>query len=279
MTEPTSIVPPTETPPADAEAQPVLTLRRTLRTASSEAWELADGEQQRVGAVSIQYTGDAVEGVLAVPPGLDADGVRGLLAWVTEMLTLDLSAGPGGLIHWVVVTGELEDFWRRSPGRRASGAETDLATTRARVEPVLAAMFTEYSTLDNGAFAVDTGSARVFVEVRLVDTSPVVRVFAITNLDVPLDGGLPAHLLALNFSMAFGRFSLDTEHRAVWCDHVLASDDLDDSSLARAITAVASTADRHDDEIKARFGGRTFREEGSPVEQVGAGPGMLGGYL
>jgi hypothetical protein len=105
-------------------------------------------------------------------------------------------------------------------------------------------------------------------------------VFSITNVDVPLDGDLPRFLLGLNYTFALGRFAVDAERRAVWFDHVLTADDLDDGTLARTISAVAGTADRYDDEIKERFGGRTFREEGSPVEQAAvAGPGMAGGYL
>ena len=40
-------------------------------------------------------------------------------------------------------------------------------------------------------------------------------------------------------------------------------------------------SDGASEEIKARFGGRTFREEGSPVDQAAtpAGAGMAGGYL
>lgn len=286
MTQPTDI-PGMTTPPA-AEAPPpqavpqetALTLRRTLRTDSSESYDLASADGERVGTLTLVYGGDGVEGLLALPGDTQPDMVRGLLGWVTDMLNLDVTAGAGGVIHWVVSTGGIEDFWRRSPGRRTSGAETDVNAARARVEAVLRQMFPEVMELADGGYAVDAGSVRVFAQTRLVDTSVMVRVFAITNVEVPMDQGLPQFLLGLNFTLALGRFSIDAANRAVWCDHVLAADELDDTTLARAIAAVASTADRFDDEIKARFGGRTFREEGSPVAQVPTTtPGMAGGYL
>ena len=266
---------------AAAEAQP-LVLRRMLRTDTSESYDLTDTAGERIGTLSLVYADGAVEGLFALPAETPPDMVRGLLAWVTDMLNLDVAAGPGGLIHWVVSTGALEDFWRRSPGRRSSGAEEDLVATRAKAEAVLRQMFPEVMELADGGYAVDAGSVRVFVQTRIVDTSPMVRVFSITNVEVPMDApGLAQYLLNLNFSLALGRFSLDLANQAVWCDHVLSSEELDDVTLARAIAAVASTADHHDDEIKERFGGRTFREEGSPVAQVPpqGGPGMAGGYL
>lgn len=255
-------------------------LKRVLRTETAETYAVVAGET-RFGTVALQYSPGLVEGLVALPADLAGDGAKGLIIWVTDLLDLDAAVGPGGTIHWVVATGGIEDLWRRSPGRRPTGLETDVATARARVEPVLASMFPELTKLPDGGYAVDAGSVRVFVSVRVGDDGAVlVRVFSITNVDVEVDGELPAFLLHLNFTMALGRFSLDMEHRAVWCDHVLTADELDDATVGRTIAAVASTADRYDDEIKSRFGGRTFREEGSPVEQADlAAQGMAGGYL
>jgi hypothetical protein len=285
VTEPPAAAPAPEAPAATSAPEapgpkpPVWTLRRTLRTASSESWDLIGDDGERAGTLTLQYAPDAVEGVLALPAPVE--DVRALLAWLTDLLTLDVAAGPGGLIHWTVTNGALDDFWRRSPGRRPSGVETDVATARARVEPVLHAMFPELVTMPDGGYAVDAGSVRVFVTLRLVEGSVLVRVFSITNLDVPVDGELPAYLLATNFGLSLGRFSLDAGHRSVWFDHVLTAEQLDDATLMRTIATVAGTADKYDDEIKARFGGRTFREDGSPVAEVAklAEPGMAGGYL
>ncbi len=268
----------TEQPEAKP-TEPAWTLRRAIRTASSEGWEIVTHDGDRVGVASLTY-GDTVEGVLVLPEGATPEQVRGVLGWVTDTLMLDTAAGPGGLIHWVASVGKIEEFWRRSPGRRATGAEEDLGSATVRVHSVLQQMFSEVVEVpDGGGYAVDTGSARVFVQVRLVGTAVMVRVFSITNVDVPANDGLAPYLLGLNFTLALGRFSLDPSGTAVWCDHVLTTDELDDATIARAISAVASTADQYDDEIKSRFGGRTFREQGSPVEQVAATGEMAGGYL
>lgn len=280
MTSPTDVpVPPPAAPPAEqGDGDGGLVLRRSLRSPNAESWDVI-GDGERVGVVMLHYGDDSIEGILALPKEAEGDAVRGILAWVTELLMLDSAAGPGGVIHWVVSVGELEDFWRRSPGRRQTAAESDLAANRGRVEQVLHGMFEQVGELPDGGFAVDVGSVRVFVQVRLVETSVLVRVFAITNLDVQIDGDLPQMLLGLNHTMALGRFSLDLAQRAVWFDHVLTTDDIDDGTLARTVAIVGHTADRYDDEIKERFGGRTFREEGSPVDAVPADAGMAGGYL
>jgi hypothetical protein len=268
-----------EKKPDDKPAEP-WSVRRTLRTASSEAYEVVAGDA-RLGTVAVHYADSGVEAVLTLPAGVESEAAHGVVGWLSDLLGLDGAAGPGGVIHWVVSTGAAEELWRRSPGRRTSGAEADLGAARARVEAVLGQMFPTTTTLPDGGYAVDAGSVRVFVNVRPVDASVLVRVFAITNVDVQVDGDLPRFLLGLNFSLALGRFSLDAGKGAVWFDHVLTADQLDDGTLARTVAAVASTADRYDEEVKARFGGRTFREEGSPVEQAATadGPGMAGGYL
>jgi len=267
-----------EAKPDEKPAEPGWVLRRGIRTPSSEGWEIVTHDGGRVGVVTLTY-GDAVEGVLVLPEGATPEQVRGVLGWITDTLMLDTAAGPGGVIHWVASVGKVEEFWRRSPGRKATGAEEDLGSATARVESVLRQMFAEVVEVpDGGGYAVDTGSARVFVQVRLVGTAVMVRVFSITNVDVPPDDGLAKYLLSLNFTLALGRFSLDPSGRAVWCDHVLTADELDDATIARAIAAVGSTADQYDDDIKGRFGGRTFREEGSPVEHV-TDSDMAGGYL
>ncbi|HEU0130747.1 MAG TPA: YbjN domain-containing protein [Mycobacteriales bacterium] len=279
--------PPPASPPAAEQpvGQPAeqgadgWSLHRVTRTASAEVWNLVAADGTRAATLTVVY-GDTVEGLLALPEGTDGDAARGLLGRLTELLSLDAVAGPGGVIHWTVATGTSEDFWRRSPGHRPTGAEDDLTTAAARVEPVLRAMFGEPTPLPAGGWSVDVGSVRVFVTLGLVEGSVLVRVLSITNVEVTPDGDLGAFLLNMNFSMPVGRFSLDGERGAVRLDHVLTADQLDEQTLARTVATIAQTADRVDDEIKARFGGRTFREEGSPVADAGPlGPGMAGGYL
>lgn len=283
----------TPTPSTEAESAagqapppagpPGWSLRRSLRTAHSESWNLHDVRGERVGAATLQYAGELVEGSLLLGGAVDDETRRGLLGWISDVLALDGAVGAGGTIHWIAVAGEPTDYWRQAPGRRLTGAENDLAVVRSRVESVLSSLFGGYGALPDGDLAVDVGSVRVFVATRLVDTTAIVRVFAITNVDVPKDTALPAYLLSLNFGLVVGRFSLDPSGRTVWFDHVVGGDEITTATLARVVSTVAATADRHDDEIKAKFGGRTFREEGSPVEEKislsQTQSGMSGGYI
>ena len=273
-------------PTADTRPEPPpvpWTLRRVARTAGAESWDVIAGADL-AGTLSLVYAdGGGVEGLLAlVADQPDEDAVRGLLGWVTDMLALDESAGAGATIHWRVSTGPLTEFWCRSPGRRAGGAERDMSAVRARVEGVLSGHFGGFATLEDGDYSVDVGSVRVFVAPRHVDETTIgVRVFSITNVDLPADADPAGYLLGLNFGFVVGRFSLDGTGTAVWFDHVLVGHEVDDVSLVRVVGAVAGTADQYDDEIKKRYGGRTFREEGSPVEHAAqlAGADMAGGYL
>src|SRR5688500_6204713 len=109
MTSPTDTSPVAPAAPPDDGEPATLSLKRTLRSPQSETWEISDGAETRVGTLTVQYGSDHVEGLLSLPAGIDADSVRGLLAWVSDLLNLDAAAGPGGLIHWVVSTGEAED--------------------------------------------------------------------------------------------------------------------------------------------------------------------------
>ena len=268
--------PPPPTPPQ--EPDPRWSLRRTGRTPGADSWEIRAGDGEPLGRVFLNYADHGVEGVLATAGEVAEDKQRSVLVWLTDTLGLDAAAGPAGLIHWNVVSGEVTEFWRRSPGRRVTGVDSDLASVRARVEAVLGSVFGAYGTTPDGDLAVDVGSVRVFVAIRLVETTVAVRVFCITNLELPPGAEAAAFLLSLNFGMVVGRFSIDPSARAVWFDHVLAAGELDEGTLGRVVSAVAATADRYDDEIKARFGGRTFREEGSPVELT-VQADMAGGYL
>ena len=278
---------PAETAAAAAPEMPAgptgWSMRRSVRTAHSESWNLHDASGDRVGAATLQYAGELVEGSLLLGGAVDDEARRGLLGWISDVLALDGAVGSGGTIHWIAVAGEPTDYWRQAPGRRLTGAENDIALVRARVESVLQSLFGGFGRLDDGDLAVDVGSVRVFVAIRLVDAVAVVRVFAITNVDVPTDTALPAYLLSLNFGLVVGRFSLDPTGRTVWFDHVVGGEEVTTATLARVVSAVAATADKHDDEIKTRFGGRTFREEGSPVDEKvtlsQAQSGMSGGYI
>ena len=157
-------------------------------------------------------------------------------------------------------------------------AEPDgVAKLRAMIESALADMGGgEYGVDENGSYVLGLESARVFVvPAWLEDETTVARVFAVTNLGVPVTAELTSYLLQKNLEFVFGGFALDVDEGAVWFNHNLLGDHMTPAELEATVGAVASTADRYDDEIKSRFGGRLYIE--SPQEEIPA-PTMPG-YL
>lgn len=95
---------------------------------------------------------------------------------------------------------------------------------------------------------------------------PTVGVYSVTNIDLDLDGKLGMFLATTNHRLGFGTLSYDTENRAVWLRHTLLGTTLDAPELQAAVASVARTAASIDDEIGARFGGRTFGEAPQDVQ-------------
>ena len=134
----------------------------------------------------------------------------------------------------------------------------------------------------DGDFTFPFQSTRVWVAPRSLPGGPlVVRVFAVTNVEIEPTPALGLFLSETNFALAFGRFALDTQRRAVWFEETLLGDFVADEELTFVVQIVASTADQFDDRIAAAFGGRVFNSPGqagaaaeSPAEKPGAA-----GYL
>lgn len=133
----------------------------------------------------------------------------------------------------------------------------------------------------DGDFTFPFETTRVFVGVRALRGGPlVVRVFAITNVGVEPSPGLGLFLATTNFTLAFGRFSLDGHNNAVWFEHNLPGEAFADEELELIIRMVAQTADEFDDRIKEMFGGELFNPPGEagPAEAPKDAPGAAG-YL
>jgi hypothetical protein len=160
---------------------------------------------------------------------------------------------------------------------RPAGEPDRVAKLRDMIESALAEMGGgQYGVDENGSYVLGVESARVFVvPAWLEDETTVARVFAVTNLGVPVTAELTSYLLQKNLEFVFGGFALDIEEGAVWFNHNLLGEHMTPAELEATVGAVASTADRFDDEIKSRFGGRLYIE--SPEENIPA-PTMPG-YL
>jgi hypothetical protein len=163
-----------------------------------------------------------------------------------------------------------------APRPRPSGEPPSVVKVREIIETTLADMVDGYATDPNGNYVLGLESARVFVvPTWLEDDRTVIRVFAITNLDVPVTAELTAYLLEKNMEFVFGGFALDAANGAVWFNHNLLGDYMAPEELEATLGAVAGTADNFDDEIKSRFGGRLYVE--TPKESVPSpsAPGYL----
>ncbi|MFP5328236.1 MAG: T3SS (YopN, CesT) and YbjN peptide-binding chaperone 1 [Acidimicrobiia bacterium] len=136
-----------------------------------------------------------------------------------------------------------------------------------RVRGVLASVI-DMATVevdDDGDFTFPYESTRVFVGVRALHSGPlVIRVFAITNMNVEPSPGLGLFLATTNFTLAFGRFSLDAHNNAVWFEHNLPGEAFADEELALIVRMVAQTANEFDGRIQEMFGGELFNPPGEP---------------
>lgn len=161
------------------------------------------------------------------------------------------------------------------PKPRPEGEPAEIVAVREMIETELARLVDRYAAQD-GNYVLGYKSARVFVRpAQLEKGAGVIRVFAITNLDVPVTAELTSYLVTQNLSFVFGGFALDSDHGAVWFNHNLLAEYAAPEEIGATIVAIAETADHFDDTIKERFGGRLYIE--TPDEAVP--PPTTPGYL
>jgi hypothetical protein len=136
-----------------------------------------------------------------------------------------------------------------------------LKTLRSTIEKYLTESFGGYLKDQNNNFVLQAGSARVMViPLDWVGGQTLVKIVALVNRDSTSIDALARYLAGENLQLIFGKFSLQPETRMVFYEHTLLGDFLNRKELEVAVQAIASTADKYDDEIKARFGGKKFGE-------------------
>lgn len=159
---------------------------------------------------------------------------------------------------------------------RPAGEPPSVAALRETIEGKLADIADGYAVDEHGSYVFGLESARIFiVPTWLEDETTVARVFAVTNVAVPVTAELTSYLLQKNLEFVLGAFALDAGEGAIWFNHNLLGDHMTAHELEVTVAAVAQTADRYDDEIKSRFGGRLYidaPEEDLPAPTV---PGYL----
>jgi hypothetical protein len=162
-------------------------------------------------------------------------------------------------------------------------ADRKIAEMRTNIEPVLASILGRPAERDgDGDYLVDLGHSRVFVAPRALPgrPPPIIRIFAITNAGVPLTPEIGLFLSRLNFTLMFGRFSIDADNAAIWFDETLLGDHVTPEELRFTVEMVATTANEWDQKIAAMFGGQTRSPDAAPVPPPAPNskPGS-GGYL
>jgi FHIPEP family/Putative bacterial sensory transduction regulator len=167
------------------------------------------------------------------------------------------------------------------------GEEDEVAApieeTRDRVASMLAQIVGPVQVDQDGDLTFPFESTRVYVSVRpFGEASSVVSVFAITNVGLTPSDALAKFVATHGSDWLFGHLAM-AEHEGMArliFNHTLLGDYLDREELEVAVAAVATTADRLDDEIKEQFGGQTMSElsQGDSSERrPTSGWGMLPG--
>lgn len=136
-----------------------------------------------------------------------------------------------------------------------------LATLKSTVAKYLQESFGGFLRDQNDNFILMAGSARVIVApLDWVDGQTLVKIISPVNKDGEPADELAKYLIAENMNLIFGKFSVEPMERMVFFEHTLLGDFLNRKELEVAVKAIVSTADRYDDEIQDRFGGKKFGE-------------------
>lgn len=136
-----------------------------------------------------------------------------------------------------------------------------LTTLRTTLEQYLMESFGGYLKDQNNNYNLQAGSARIMViPLEWFAGQTLVKIMALVNRDATRPAGLPEYLIEENLKLIFGKFSYEPTTHMVFFEHTLLGDFLNRKELETAVQAIASTADKYDDEIQTKFGGLKFGE-------------------
>lgn len=136
-----------------------------------------------------------------------------------------------------------------------------LATLKSTIAQYLQESFGSFLRDQDDNFILQAGSARIIISpLDWIEGQTLVRVVALVNMGGGPVEELSKYLIAENLKLIFGKFSLEPVAGMVFFEHTLLGDFLNRKELEIAVKAIASTADKFDDEIKAQFGGKKFGE-------------------
>jgi hypothetical protein len=141
-----------------------------------------------------------------------------------------------------------------------AGSEA-LGMLKTTIEKYLTESFGGFLKDQNENYVLQAGSARVLViPLDWVEGQTLIKIVALVNRDSTSIDALAKYLATENLKLIFGKFSLEPNSKMVFFEHTLLGDFLNRKELEIAVKAIASTADKYDDEIQAQFGGKKFGE-------------------
>jgi hypothetical protein len=110
------------------------------------------------------------------------------------------------------------------------------------------------------AFVIYRGSAKIFVGVftRSDPEDIVINIRLYIVVGPRLDNDLFEYLIRENFNLVYGAFAIDKDNDIVF-DQTIPGRGADADELKVAVGAVSWTADKYDDEISSRWGGKTAK--------------------
>lgn len=139
-----------------------------------------------------------------------------------------------------------------------------LDPAKAKVNEQLRSLFPriglgEFHELQPGHHICQHGSTHV--DVRVIDFGEKIAVRSVAPVSIGsrLDADLLKFLLEKNAGFIFGAFGLDPQGMVVFSHTILASS-LDAEELGASVNTVLVMADRYDDEIVQRWGGKTMKQ-------------------
>jgi hypothetical protein len=138
-----------------------------------------------------------------------------------------------------------------------------IAEVKEKVQRYLLEVLNRVEVDRDGDFTFRQGSARMFISVAsLGETSTAVRIVAPIINDAPASPELFRYI-ATDGSYRFGHLTCEEKDGklSILFVHSLLGDFLDPDELKLAVFLMARTADELDDQIKTKFGGRTFHED------------------
>ncbi len=139
----------------------------------------------------------------------------------------------------------------------------DVLAVKEKVRRYMTEWFQSLQVDKDGDFTFRHNNTQVWVSVApFRDENTVVKIFAVTNLDVPESLELYKHI-ATQGSYGFGTLGArEIEGKVrILLGHSLLGETVDPEELKVSLFMVAGLADKVAVEIKEKFGGRHFHEE------------------